>query len=226
MSESDYIVPIVTSLETQQHDPERVNVYLNGQFAFGASKMLVFARNLTVGMELDEPAVAELLRDDAVERAFGAALNFLSFRPRSKREVVDYFRRKNAEPEVAEAVVDRLVRTGMLDDREFARYWVENRQTFRPRGSRALRLEMRQKGLGSDVIDEALDGTIDEEAAAYEAGLKKVRSLEKLEDREFFRKMVGYLQRRGFPYGIAAAAARKLAPGNVPEEGFGADVED
>ncbi len=215
----------VTSLETQQHDPERVNVYLDGQFAFGASKMLIFAHNVTVGLEIDEAVVAELLRDDAVERAFAGALNYLSFRPRSRREVVEYFRRKKTETEVVEAVVERLVRVGMLDDREFARYWIENRQTFRPRGARALRMEMRQKGIEAEVIEDALEGTIDEEAAAYEAGLKKLRSFEKFDDREFFRKMVGYLQRRGFAYGVAAATARKLAPGNVPEDAFGADVE-
>lgn len=218
-------MPIVTSLETQQHDSERVNVYVDGAFAFGASKMLVFSRGLRAGQELDEAAMAELLHDDAAERAFGAALNFLSFRPRSRREVEDYFRRKKIEPEVAGAVIERLLRGGMLNDHEFARYWVENRQTFRPRGSRALRLEMRQKGLEREIIDEVLDGTIDEEASAYEAGLKKVRSLQKLDDREFFQKMVAYLQRRGFPYAVAAVATKRLASGEVPEDAFGADVE-
>lgn len=218
-------MPIVTSLETQQHDSERVNVYLDGAFAFGASAMVVFARGLRIGQELDEAAMADLLRDDAVERALGAALNFLSFRPRSRREVEDYFRRKKTEPEVAEAVVERLLRGGMLDDREFARYWVENRQTFRPRGGRALRLELRQKGLEREVIDEVLEGAVDEDAAAYEAALKKRRSLEKLDGREFFQKMVAYLQRRGFSYSVAAGAAKKLSPGEAPENAFGVDVE-
>lgn len=218
-------MPIVTSLETQQHDSERVNVYLDGAFAFGASAMLIFARGLRIGQELDEAAMTELLRDDAVERALGAALNFLSFRPRSRREVEDYFRRKKTEPDVAEAVVERLIRGGMLDDREFARYWVENRQTFRPRGGRALRLELRQKGLEREVIDEALEGAVDEDAAAYEAGLKKVKSLQKLDDREFFRRMVAYLQRRGFSYSVAAGATKKLSAGAVTEDARDVDIE-
>jgi regulatory protein len=219
-------MPIITSVETQQHDSERVNVYLDGSFAFGASTMLVFARGLRIGQELDEAAVEELLRDDVVERALGAALNFLSFRPRSQREVEDYFRRKKTEPEVAAAVIERLVRGGMLDDREFARYWVESRQTFRPKGGRALRLELRQKGLDRDVIDEALQGAVDEDAAAHEAGLQRVKSLRKLDDREFFRRMVAYLQRRGFSYAVAAGAAKRLSEGVVPEDALGGDIDE
>lgn len=219
-------MPIVTSLEPQQHDTERVNVYLDGSFAFGASVMVIFARGLRVGQELDEAAIAEMLHDDSVERAYGAVLNFLSFRPRSRREVGDYFRRKKIDPTVAEAVIERLLRAGMLDDREFARYWVENRQTFRPRGGRALRLELRQKGLDREVIDEALEGAVDEDAAAYDAGIKKLKSLQKLDDREFFRKMVAYLQRRGFSYSVAAAAAKRLSEGATPEDALGSDLDE
>lgn len=201
----------ITALETQKHDPERVNVFLDGEFAFGAPMLLVAARGLRPGRELDDAQVQELRREDGVERAYGAALNFLSFRPRSRREMRDYFRRKKTEEEVVEEVLARLEANRLLDDREFARYWVENRQIFRPRGTMALRMEMRQKGLERDVIDEALAEVEDEEAVAHEAGRKKVRTFRHLDDREFFRRMVGFLQRRGFPYDVAAKVTRLLA---------------
>lgn len=211
---------VITALEKQRNDPERVNVYLDGAFAFGASVTLVLARKLVEGRELSEDDVAALQHDDTVERAFGAVLNYLSYRPRSRREIGHYFRRKKIEPEVAEALTERLQRLGLVDDRAFARYWVENRLAFRPRGSRALRMEMRQKGLESDVIDDALEGLQDEEALAHEVGLKKVHSLTGLEEREFFRKMVGFLQRRGFGYDVAARTARRLyAEKDGAEEG-------
>jgi regulatory protein len=211
-------MPIVTSLETQRHDPERVNVYLDGSFGFGASKMLVFARGLHVGQHLNHEIVDELVRDDTVEKAHAAALNFLSYRPRSTRELREYFRRKGSEDEVVEAVIERLQRAGLLNDREFARYWVQNRMAFRPRGTRALRVEMRRKGLEGEVIDEALENVGDEEEAAYAAGLKKVRELRDLDEREFFRKMVELLKRRGFPWEVASRAAKRLNDGRAPEE--------
>jgi regulatory protein len=203
-------MPTITALETQQHDPERVNVYLDGRFAFGVSRMVAVARRLSEGLEVDGDLIEAAMRDDAVERAYGAALNFLSFRPRSHREIRDYFRKKQVEPDVVLAVTERLERTGLIDDREFARFWVDNRQTFRPRGTRALKAEMRQKGLDGEVIDEALEGLGDEEETAYRAGQKKARSLAASDEREFFRSMLGFLQRRGFPYPAASAAARRL----------------
>jgi regulatory protein len=215
-------MPIITSLEPQAHDPERLNVFLDGRFGFGASKLLVLARGLSEGKELGDDEVEALRRDDAVERAHAAALNYLSYRPRSRREIDDYFRKKGTEPEIAEAVIGRLLQVGLLDDREFARFWVDNRLTFRPRGSRALRAEMRQKGLDAEVIDEVLDSLEGEEELAYEAGLKKVRSFERLDDREFFSKMAAHLQRRGFPWDAASAATRRL----LSERGSGADAEE
>lgn len=203
-------MPVITTVEPQQHDTERVNVYLDGTFAFGASLLLVSLHHLTVGRELSDQEVERIRLDDTVERALGAALNYLSFRPRSRREIRDYLRRKKTDDPVADAVLERLERLGLVDDREFARFWVENRLSFRPRGSRALRTEMRRKGLESEVIDEALSDIEDEEPLAYAAAQKKLRGLSGLEEREFFRKMVAYLQRRGFPYDTAARVARRI----------------
>jgi len=202
-------MPTITALESQR-DPERVNVYLDGRFGFGASMMVVYAHGLKTGMALSDQQVEALQHDDELDRAYNAALNFLSFRPRSRREIEEYFRKKKTDANVVEAVTQRLERLGFVNDQEFARFWVENRQTFRPRGTRALRVEMRQKGLESDVIDEALEGVGDETQIAYEAGLKKVRAYAGLEEREFYRKMVGFLQRRGFPYDAAADATKRL----------------
>jgi regulatory protein len=204
-------MPVVTAVETQKHDPERVNVYLDGQFAFGASALVVASRHLREGRDLSPEEVESLKQDDAVERAYGAALNFLSYRPRSRREIADYFRRKKIEPEIGEAVLTRLERLGLVDDAEFARFWVENRQSFRPRGSRALRVELRQKGIAGETIDAALSDLGDEVETAREAGRKKLRTLGRLDDREFHTRMVAFLQRRGFTYAAAAHAARDLA---------------
>jgi regulatory protein len=204
-------MPIITRLEAQKHDPERVNVYLDGKFGFGASRLLIVARELAEGKELTAQQLEALKGDDELERAYNAALNYLSYRPRSRGEIESYFRRKKAEPAVAEAVVERLQVAGLVDDLEFARFWVQNRQTFRPRGVRALRVELRTKGLSDDVIHEALDELPAEEVSAYDAGIKKMRTFRDLDEREFFSRMVGFLQRRGFPYSAAASATKRLS---------------
>jgi regulatory protein len=215
-------MPIITHLEAQKHDPERFNVYLDGSFGFGASLLLIVARGLAEGKALTDVEVEDLVLDDEVERAYGAALNLLSYRPRSRGEIDSYFRRKKSDPAIAQAVLGRLERAGLVDDHAFAEFWVRNRQAFRPRGSRALRAELRRKGLEGEIIDGALESLPPEEETAYEAGLKKLRSLRSLSERDFIVSMVGFLQRRGFGYAAAAGAAKRLSL----ERGGTADAAD
>ena len=215
-------MPEITGVQLQKHDPERVSIFLDGVFGFGASRMLVAARNLKEGRRLTSEEIAELLRDDDIERAFGAALNFLSYRQRSKHELEVYFRRNGAESEVVTAVLERLERMGMVDDREFAKFWIRNRLASRPRGSRALKAELRQKGLESELIDDELSNIEDEEPLAYRAAQLKLRSLATLDDRTFVTRLVGHLQRRGFPFPVAAKVARAL----VSERSEGQDRDE
>jgi regulatory protein len=217
-------VPVITDIEPQKHDEERVSIYLDGKFGFGVSRMAAAARGLVLGRSMTDDEIEALRNDDEVERALNATLNFLSYRPRSRREIEDYLRRKGIDQLAAPAVVARLERMGLVDDREFARFWVENRQTFRPRGVRALRFEMRQKGLDNEVIDTALEDIEDEEPIAYSVGQKKQQSYRSLQGREFLTRMTQFLQRRGFPYGVSSSVARRLL--NEREEGNNADTEE
>ena len=189
----------ITALRFQKRNKDRVNVYLDGQFAFGLAA--IEAVRLRVGQTLSDDDVARLQVQDQVERAYERALNFLSYRPRSEAEVRRNLRKKNVEDEIVEVVVERLTRTGLLDNREFARYWVESRLQFNPKGMRALRYELWQKGISDPVIADTL-ADFDEEAAARKAAEAGVRRLARLEARDFRRRLGAYLARRGFPYAM------------------------
>jgi regulatory protein len=104
--------------------------------------------------------------------------------------------------------VERLERAGLLDDDAFARYWVENRERFRPRGLHALRYELRRKGIGDEVIERAL-ASIDVSASAYRAAEAKARQLRHQDPVTFRRKLLDYLARRGFEYEVAQDATER-----------------
>ena len=197
----------VTALRFQKHNRDRVNVYLDGQFGFGLAA--IEAAHLQVGQTLSDDDIADLKSRDEVERAYERALNFLSYRPRSEAEVRQNLRKKDVGDEVIEAVVERLTRAGLLDDREFARYWVENRLQFSPRGTRALRHELRKKRVPDSVIDDALAG-IDEETAARHVADAGARRLGRLEPSEFRRKLVAYMARRGFSYAVSEPLVEEM----------------
>jgi regulatory protein len=117
--------------------------------------------------------------------------------------------KKNVEDEVVETVVERLTRAGLLDDREFARYWVENRLQFNPRGARALRQELRQRGVSTSIITDTLAG-LSEEAAARKAASAGARRLAHLEPRDFRRRLWAYLARRGFSYTVIEVLVEEM----------------
>ena len=190
---------VITALRFQKRNRNRVNVYIDGQFAFGLAA--IEAAHLRVGQTLSDDDVARLQMQDGVERAYERALNFLSYRPRSEAEVRRKLRKKNMEEEVVEAVVERLTRAGLLNDREFARYWVENRRQFNPRGARALRHELREKGVPAPVIADVL-ADLDEEVTARRAAEAGARRLAHLEPGDFRRRLGAYLARRGFSYAV------------------------
>ena len=189
----------VTSLESQKRSSDRMNVYIDGEFAFGLAVGL--AMNLHVGMELSDEEIATLKRDDEVERARDKALNYLSYRPRSAHEVRDYLAQKEFSAVAIEETLERLRRVDLIDDEAFARYWVENRLKFRPKGRRALSYELRQKGIDSRTIEQSL-ADYDEGAAIEKAAASHARRLKHLPPDVFKKRLYGRLARRGFSYDL------------------------
>ncbi len=213
----------ITALTLQKHNKDRVNVYLDGEFAFGLAA--IEAVRLRVGQELSHEEIIELQMKDEIERAYERALNYLSYRPRSEAELRRNLRRKDVEEPVIDAVIGRLTRAGLLDDREFAKYWVDNRARFNPRGLRGLRHELRQRGISRDIIDDVL-ATYDVEAAARKVVEAGARRLSKAEPRDFRRKLQAYMARRGFSYGVIKPLVQQKLEERQREEEDGTPRED
>ena len=187
----------ITALEVQQHNKERVNVFLDGEFAFGLA--VLEAARLRKGQYLTDGEMGALKSQDVVEQAYERAVRFLGQRPRSASEIRRHLADKDVDKVAIEEAIERLETQGYLDDRAFARYWLANRQQFRPRGTRALRFELREKGVPANVIDEVL-ADFDSGDAAYQAALDKARRFRGLDRRAFREKLGSYLTRRGFDY--------------------------
>ena len=197
----------ITAIQVQKKDSKRVNIYLDGEFAFGLAR--ITAAWLQTGQTLDEEKIARLQAEDNRERALRQAYLFLSYRARSEDEIRNNLRKHDYPEAVIEETIERLQRNGFANDKQFARAWVENRNTFRPRGRRALAMELRQKGIDDEIIQSTLVG-LDEESLAYEAGLKKASRLKALEWSDFRKKLGAFLSRRGFSYSVSASTAKRL----------------
>jgi regulatory protein len=197
----------ITALQVQKKNSQRVNVFINDEFAFGLARIV--AAWLNVGQELSDNKIAELKAQDQKEQALQRALNLISYRPRSEAEVHNNLKKHQIPEETISAVIIRLRETGVLNDQHFAEAWVENRATFRPRSKLALRIELVQKGIDEAIIEETL-ADINDTAQAYEAGQKKARQLRTADEKTFKQKLLGFLARRGFSYEVASPVVKQL----------------
>jgi regulatory protein len=214
----------VTALRTQKGTPERVNVYVDGKFAL-ALRLLEAAR-LVVGQEISDADLVALAATDLRSKAYDRALNYLSYRPRSRSEVRRNLEEAGYDPEVVEATLERLAGAGLVDDAGFAHYWVEARARFRPKGPQALRQELRVRGVDREVIDAAV-AELDQEQAAYDAARVRAERLAPVavgDPAAFRRKLNEFLLRRGFGYDVARETVLRLEREltiSSPEDGDG-----
>jgi regulatory protein len=198
----------ITALRVQKHNPNRINVFLDGEFAFGVSRIV--GAWLSIGQLLGDAEIQNLEHQDSLEVALQKALLVLSYRPRSEQEVRKKLGDDGYEEQTIAVTIERLKANGLLEDRSFARTWVESRTVFHPRSRRLMALELRQKGVSDEVIQETLADAVQDETLAYEAARVHARKLAGLTWVDFRKKLNGFLARRGFGFETADVAVRRV----------------
>lgn len=207
-------MPMIVALRQDTRRPERYHLELDDGCAFAIGEELVASERLGPGMALDEAAITRLRALEEERALVDRAASYLASRPRSRVEVRRRLLRvrPGKTPPTADAVeraLGRLEALGYLDDAAFASYWTEQRDRFSPRSARAIRQELRQRGVDTETAT-ASAAPEDDEQRAVAAGRKRLYALSGLDPREFTLRMGGFLQRRGFGYGVARAAIRRL----------------
>jgi len=209
------ITAIRAQSRLRRHLGERVNIFLDEEFAFALDAEVARRFELRLGKALSDEQVAQLEAEDGTAKALALAINFLGYRARSSHEIRERLQRDEEWGEETIArVLEKLAALNLVSDRAFAQSWIEGRSRSKPRGSRALRAELRQKGVGREDIEAALQEAVPDDQAEIENALaalqSKARQWASLEGREREQKMLGFLQRRGFSFGVGKSAINKL----------------
>lgn len=190
----------ITAIEPQTKAKNRVNIFVEGRFSFGIDERLLLDFDLFVGKEISDSDVKKYKEGDNYQKCMEKAFRFLSYRPRSEKEMKEKLAEKYDETTVKKAL-KKLASYGYVNDAEFARMWVESRKTGR--GKRALSYELARKGVAKDVIEEALSNLSDD--SEFESALELVKKRSKyqnLDKNEKYRKIAPFLARRGYSYDI------------------------
>lgn len=207
----------VSALKPAVRTKDRVNVFINDRFFCSLTVSQVVDQKIKLGARLDDAALTALKSASDFGKLYARALEYVFMRPRSVKEVRDYLERKTRDrrvrikdrksgeyrtvlkkgyaPALVQPVLERLISRGYLDDRNFAKTWVENRQQSKGMSLKKLRLELVKKGITSQLIEE----TLAEASRNDQEELKKViaRKRHKYSDE---KKLVQYLLRQGFNY--------------------------
>ncbi len=188
---------------------KRVNVFLDSRFAFSLEADVALKENLQVGQELSEDEIEALTGADLFQRCLNAAFRYLDYRPRSEAELRERLKRRGFEGDNVEAVLVRLREQGLADDLAFAQFWKDNRETFRPRSQWLTKLELRQKGVANNIIDQVV-ADVDDEDSAYRAAQSRAHRLPDSDYEGFRHRLSGYLKRRGFGYRVITHTVKRL----------------
>ena len=212
----------ITLVEPQKNNPRRFNIYLDGQFAFGADEDTIVDFRLVPEKEITKEILDKLLSEVEVGKLMERMYRLFNVRLRSEREIRDYlrrlsFKRKIKEREeiselVIENLIEKLKRKGLINDAQFALRWTESRRRSKKKGINVIRQELFQKGINREIIEDIINrgDHSSERKLAEETLQRRIRRLENLEPVEFKKKAIEFLMRRGFEFSLAKEVVEKL----------------
>lgn len=205
----------ITDIARQAKNPNRYNIFVDGEFAFGIDASDLLRHKLAIGMKLDPALKDKLLNEVEFARARDAAVKHLGRGPKSAKEVADRLAAKEFSPPTIARVMDLLAKHGYLDDAAFAAGFIRHKSGIKNYGKRRIVMELLQKGVAKDIIlagfaqiFEETDGA-DEVAAAVRALEKKLRGKDTraiFADHKEKARLTAFLARRGFSYDVIKKA--------------------
>ena len=197
----------ITRLAVQKKNPNRVNVYLDGNFAFGLYRDT--AAWLETGQILTDEKIKKLLEKDQQAEVYQKAIDYISYKPRTTQEIQRKLQQAGYEEFLIEDAIKKLSDNGLLNDKNYAEQWVEERLQIKPRSKRALIYELRKKGISNKLIQSAVED-VDDFQSGYEIAGKRLSRYEGLSKFEFRKKLGNYLAGKGYTFDVISEITQRL----------------
>lgn len=207
---------IIAKITTQKRRKDRYNIYLsdgkNEAYAFSVDEAVLIEFHLRKGMELDESMIEALKKKDTIQKSYSMAINFLSYRMRTRKEMEDYLIKKEVEPEHIKIIIERLLEEKLIDDKQFAEMFVRTRISTSSKGPLLIKRELMEKGVSNVIASEAV------ELYSYDLQYEKVVQLlekkQKINKRESYKQQIqktqAHLLQRGFSQAVITDAIASL----------------
>jgi regulatory protein len=200
----------ITSIEPQKRKG-RYNVFLDGEFAFGADKETIYNFGLRKNDELSENKISEIKNYDEFNFGKKIAYRFLNYKPRTEKEIKKKLKENKISENSIEKVISTLKDLKYIDDNQFAKMYLEEKLSNNPKGKRLLAIKLAEKGINKEVIGNVINSQYSEEKEIKKAKellkkyLKKVRAKSEADKKQ---KCYRYLLSRGFDYEIVKSVCK------------------
>ncbi len=188
----------VTAIKQQVKNPERASIVVDGKYSFSLSLNDLVVEKLKIGIVLDEPKLTSLKKKSADGKLKMRSLEWVLLRPHSIREFREYLKRKKAEPELTDKLIEEFLSRGYLDELRFATWW-RDRCVQKQKSNRAIEFELRNKGIDREVISEVINTDDSDEKVRLKTSINKLRSRTRYQDP---KKLTAYLVGRGYSYSL------------------------
>lgn len=195
-------MPIITKIKPQKNK-NRANIYLDNKFGFGIDLENFVKLNLKIEQELSEKQIEEIIKKAEFQKTLDRLLRFTTLRPRSKKEIESWLKRKRVHESLYEKLFNRLKKLDLVNDKNFAKWWVDQRIQFKNKSKRELVLELRIKGIDKNTIEDVLSKVkLNELKNAKKLIKKNMYKWRKYDELLKDKKMSEYLARKGFTWEI------------------------
>lgn len=197
----------ITQIVTQKKHKDRCSIFLDEEFAFGLHLNVVLQFRLKKGDVLTENEIKNLLFSEEKSKAKERALNFLSYRDRSEKEVRAKLIDVGFEESIIDWVVEELKRIKLIDDKKFAMNFASSKMITRPMGEFLLKQELKLKGIENDLVEQTIDKIYEAKSQyliAAELARKRKKLVKNIEEKKAKKRVGDFLLRRGFGWGIVS----------------------
>lgn len=214
----------IARITTQKKSSHRFNIFIddgNGEkYGFSVDEEVLIKYNLRKGLSLNETMIEQLLHEDTLQKSYGEVIRFLSYRMRTRKEIIDYLEKKEVNPDHVTKIIDQLTAEKLIDDEEFANAFVRTRIQTTTKGPGLVKQELQQKGVSSSIAECAVAQY--DYGIQYEKAKKIIKKRSTKKDRYSVKKQQQQLQatltRNGFYQDVIQDMLREIQQANDEDE--------
>jgi len=193
------------SLTKQKHNPKRYSIYINGEFVFGMDEVDVLYYRLLEKSEISEEQFDYIKENVIFSKARDTAVKYLSFKARTKKEVIEKLKEKEYSDEIIEKVINLLEKYNYIDDYAYAGSFLRDKFNLKGFGTIRIKYELKQKGISEEIIEKVFDeNNLNESEKAAELVEKKYGIYNY--DIKEKKRIEAFLARKGFSFSIISEA--------------------